>query len=360
MKERITRLIAWVTGLFPVRVFTHFGERNGPVLAAGMSYQALFAVFAAVYVGFSIAGIWLLGQPGAMDSLLAIVNSTIPGLVGDDGVITPDDLAAAGAASAGLLTWTGAIALIGLILTATGWISFARLSVRAVFGLPRETRNPALVMALDILVAIAVGVLLLVASVLSVASTAALDWVFGAIGLATESIGYVVLARVIGLVLVLAINTAVLVMLFRFLSSAAVGWRYLVRGALVGGAGMLVLQLASSLLASGASSNPLLATFAVLIGLLLFFRLLNTVILVAASWIAVGAEDRHEQLAPRASVVSDADDLVAARARVVEARRAYASAPLLRRRGAARRVRQAEDRLVDLVVDDTGTLAGVS
>jgi len=366
MKKRIADLVAWAMALRPVRVWNHFGERNGQVLAAGMSYQALFAVFAGVYVGFSIAGIWLIGQRETFESLLAVVNTTIPGLIGDDGVIQPSDVAAASAASAGFLTWTGIIALIGLIMTATGWISFARLSVRVVFGLKKETRNFAILLALDLLVALALGVLLIVAAVLSVVSTAALDSVFGLFGVSTAGLGYTLLARGLGLLIVLVINTATLVLMFRFLSRATVGWRALLGGSVLGGVGLLVLQLGSSLLVGGAASNPLLASFAVLIGLLLFFRLTNMVILVAASWIAVGAADREK------STVPDSDELegsgeslerderfAAACARVVDARHAHAHSSPVRRLAASRRLRSAERELADLVVANPDTLSGV-
>ena len=41
----------------------------------------------------------------------------------------------------------------------------------------------------------------------------------------------------------------------------------------------------------GDPRNPLLATFAVFIGLLLWFRLVGIITLVAAAWIAVAAQD---------------------------------------------------------------------
>ena len=57
-----------------------------------------------------------------------------------------------------------------------------------------------------------------------------------------------------------------------------------------------MLQLLGGLVITGAGNNPLLATFAVFIALLLWFRLTGIVILVAASWIAVEAFDAHESL----------------------------------------------------------------
>ena len=85
-------------------------------------------------------------------------------------------------------------------------------------------------------------------------------------------------------------------MLFRFLSGAAMPWRRMWVGSLLGSAALTVLQLLGGAVLSVREHNPLLATFAVFIGLLLWFRLTSIVILVAASWIAVEASDAHETL----------------------------------------------------------------
>ncbi len=340
----------WVKALFPVRVWMHLLDRNGMLLAAGMSYQALFAVFAAVYVGFSIAGIWLSGNPNTLASLVTIVNTAIPGLFGDNGVVHIDDLLAASAAGRGILTATGVIALGGLVWTAIGWITFSRMSVRAVFGLEKDRRNFFLLKARDLLVALIFGAMLVVAATLSVVSTAALDWTFEQFGVSTAGPGYTLLARGFGVLLIFVINTVVLAALFRFLSRATIQWRRLAGGSVLGGVAMLVLQLGSSLLAGGATRNPLLATFAVFIGLLLFFRLSSIITLTAASWIAVGAMDREEPLvrvsreegerqreeAERAAL------LLAAEVRVREARNDLESSSWLLRLSAASRVKRAE------------------
>ena len=67
-------------------------------------------------------------------------------------------------------------------------------------------------------------------------------------------------------------------------------WRRIWPGALIGGLGISILQLGAGLLLSYTPSNPLLATFAIFIGLLLWFRLIGIVMLVAAAWIAVAAQ----------------------------------------------------------------------
>ncbi len=362
MRQRAKDLIEWGRGLFPVRVWLHFLDQNGLILAAGMSYQALFAVFAAVYVGFSMAGIWLVNRTETLRSLIDIVNTTIPGLIGDDGILTVDQILAAGSLGTGFLTWTGVIALGGLVWTAIGWITFSRMAVRAVFGLPKDKRNYFLMKARDFLMALLFGALLLVAAALSVASTEALDWVFRLFGVSTASPGYALLARGSGFLIVLVINTLVLAALFRFLSRSAIPWRRVWGGSLLGGTALLVLQLGSSLLIGGATRNPLLATFAVFIGLLLFFRLTSIVTLAAAAWIAVGALDREEPLVrvskqelERQRLEREHAALVgAAQVRVRDARKDYESARWYQRFAAAGRLRAAESELAELAEETPG------
>lgn len=356
MRQRAKAFWDWVRSLFPVRVWLHFLDQNGLILAAGMSYQALFAVFAATYVGFSIAGIWLVGQPETLQSLLEILGTTIPGLFGEQGMLRGDDLVTAGPS---ILSVTGIIAAGGLVWTAIGWMTFSRMSVRQVFGLPKDRRNYFLMKARDLLVALVLGAFLIVAAALSVASTEALDVVFSWFGVSTASLWYTVGVRGSGLVVVMAINTLVLVATFRFLSRAQIRWRRLWGGSHLGALGLLILQLAGSLLAGGVTRNPLLATFAVFIGLLLFFRLTSIVTLVAAAWIAVGASDRGEPMiqlnpleAARQQELAEFEALLtAARIRVRDARREAADAPWYRRIPARARLRAVQRELNELEGD---------
>jgi membrane protein len=59
---------------------------------------------------------------------------------------------------------------------------------------------------------------------------------------------------------------------------------------------MVLLQVGAGFLVVYSPTNPLLGTFAVLIGFLLWFRLIGIVILVSAAWIAVAAGDRDVPL----------------------------------------------------------------
>ena len=57
LRQQAERVTGGVMATFPVRVWRHFLIHNGFVLAAGVSYQALFTIFAALYLGFAVVGI---------------------------------------------------------------------------------------------------------------------------------------------------------------------------------------------------------------------------------------------------------------------------------------------------------------
>lgn len=344
-------LIGIVTALRPVRVYRHFIERSGPIMAGGMSYQAIFAVFAAVWVGFSIAGIFLVNSPELTEQLYAIINQSVPGLIGTGGVIDPNTLS-----FSSTFEWTGAIALIGLLLTALGWLSTTALAIRNIFGMRRQTLFFLLLKARELGLGLVFGLALLLSAVVSLASTTALNAIFSFAGISPDSPWYQAAARGVGIVLVLLIDTATLAALFRVLSRVRIPVRRLLAGALLGGVALGVMKVLGGALLGGATRNPLLAAFAVIIGLLIWFNLVSTVILLAASWIAVGLHDADIEprslgaghLAAEQARQKAQEERERAEAELSSARGSYIARPWFMRRHAARRVRAAVKALKDL------------
>lgn len=282
----VNKIIAWVNGLRPVRVFTHFGVSGGGILAGGMSYQSLFAVFAAIWVGFSIAGLWLGDHPELLNELYALINQSIPNLIGPDGVIQPSTLD-----SATVLSWTGAIALVGLLFTVLGWMSTTARAVRTIFRMPHLTTFFLWIKLRELGLGLFFGILLVLSAVISLASTAALSSLFGLLGIPQDSFWFNAAARGVGLTIVLILDTLTLALLFRVLSELYIPFGRLITGSLLGAGALGVIKILGSALLGGAGANPLLAAFAVIVGLLIWFNLVSTVILLAASWIAVGMSD---------------------------------------------------------------------
>ena len=351
--ERATALTRRTLGLFPVRVWRHFLQHNGFLLAAGVSYQALFAIFAAIYLAFAIAGLWLGGSEEAVNGLIDIINNYIPNLILDEGgVFTPAQVQEIASNTSGFLGITGLIALGTVIWTAIGWVTFSRRAVRDIFGLEPDRRSYLLLKARDLLAALIFGVALIVGSALSSASAAVLSWVLSLLGWDAGSEGLNISIR-IGTVLVsFVLLTGALAAMVRFLTGTSLHWGTIWPGALLGGAAMTVLQFGVGFLLSYTPSNPLLATFAIFVGLLLWFRVNGVVMLVAASWIAVAAQDRDLPLLlpteAERRVAEHATLLSAARIRLRDARAARDEAPWYRTWAAGHAVREAEDEVARL------------
>ena len=350
--ERASALTQRTLGLFPVRVWRHFLQHNGFLLAAGVSYQALFAIFAAIYLAFAIAGLWLGGSEDAVNGLIAMINSYIPNLIQPEGgVITPEQVQEIASSTTGVLSITGLIALGTVIWTAIGWVTFSRRATRDIFGLPPDRRSYVILKARDLLAAVIFGASLVAGSILSSASAAVLSWLLGLLGWDSGSNG-VILIRIGAVIVSFALMSGALAAMVRFLTGTSLHWGTIWPGALLGGGAMTILQFGAGFLLSYTPSNPLLATFAIFIGLLLWFRINGVVMLVASSWIAVAAQDRDQPLLEQTEAERRVAEyqalLTAARIRVRDARAARLYAPWYRAWAAGRALRDAEDELHDL------------
>ena len=350
--ERATAITRRTLAWFPIRVWRHFLRHNGFLLAAAISYQSLFAIFAVLYTAFAIVGVWLGGSQPAIDALISIVNSYIPGIIGEapgQGLVTRADVAAIAQQSASVLAITGAVAFLVALWTAIGFVTFTRRAVRDIFGLRFDSRNYVLLKARDFVAAALFGLALVLGAALSWIAGGAVELIFDLLGLEGSSGWVWIVSRIASILVAFALNTAALAGLIRFLTGTSLQWRLILPGAALGGGAMIVLQFGAGLLLYYSPSNPLLATFSVVIGFLLWFRLVGIVILVAASWVALTATDADVPI-----IEQSEDDrrraeyqalLLAAQVRLRDARDARAHAAWWQAWTARADVRRAEDEL---------------
>ena len=108
----VARLIAFALRLRIVRALLHYQDNRGPMLADSVTYRALFSLFAAVFLGFSVAALWLVANPEAFDALITMLDRLIPGLIG---AVDPAELL-----QPMEFTVAGIIALVGLVGAALG------------------------------------------------------------------------------------------------------------------------------------------------------------------------------------------------------------------------------------------------
>lgn len=278
----------WLRKWRPFRAFFHFTDVGGNVLAGGMSYQALFAVFAALWVGFGVLGVWLRGRADLLNSLVAQINLFVPGLLGEDGLVSVSTLL-----NERTVDWTNFVAGVALLWVTVAWFTGTRRSIRIIFGLDvREYRNAVLLKLRDFVLALLFSLALLVSAALTLFSSHFSDWLLQSVGFDESSwlLGsFGVAARY---ALLYGFDVLVLLGIHYFLAEIRIPRRRLLAGCALGGAALLGLKVLGTTLLGGVSSNPLLASFTVLIGVLVWFNLICRTLLLTASWIATGVNQR--------------------------------------------------------------------
>ncbi len=284
----LSRVIAWALARRPVRAFLVYSGARGPMLADSVTYRTLFSLFAGILLGFSVAALWLAGNPDAWQALIRALDAAIPGIgdVIDFDKVTPLSFGIAGIVSA-----------VGLIGSAIGAIGSLRNALRSIAGLATDDVLWIWVLLRNLVLAIALGVGLVAAAAATFLATAGLtlitDW------LGVDRGGAEVLTWLVSVLVVFALDTVVVAAAVRFLSGVRARPRTLWAGALLGGLGLTVLQQLSGLFVGGASANPLLGTFAALVALLLWLNLSSQVILIAGAYVVVGAEEDEDRVHAR-------------------------------------------------------------
>ena len=277
---------AWLQRQHPWRTFSHFTNVGGGVLTAGMSYQALFAVFAGLWVGFGVFGIVLRGRTELIASLTEQIDLLVPGLVGEHGIVSISTLLAARA-----LDVTSIAAGAALLWVAIAWFTGTRRAIRIIFGLDvKQYRNALLLKLRDFALAIGFAIAILLSAALTVLSSTLMQTVYAWMGVDPDSWFLGGLGTFARYAAMYVFDVMILIAIHRYLAEVRVPWKHLLLGCALGGLGLLGIKVLGTALLGGATSNPLLASFAVLIGLLLWFNFLCRTLLLTASWIATGLD----------------------------------------------------------------------
>ena len=283
------RLWNWVLASHPYRVWLTFRDAGGNLLAAGMSYQLLFAVFAGVWVLFAVANNLFTNRPTLRDAVINIINSQVPGLIDENGPIYPEMLEQHTS-----MTISAIIALIATLFTAVTWLAYARVAMRRIFNLPAITKVPFVFLkSHDLLIAVVYGILLIATGIASVIMTRTIDSITTLFGLTDTDPRTVEILRAVGVVVVFSMDTIMLALFIRIMSGLLIPWRNMLVGSVIGGVALGLFKIAATLYIGEASNNPLLASVALFIGLLVWFNLSSRVILLSAAWIATGLQQKN-------------------------------------------------------------------
>ncbi len=265
------------------RTLDRYNTRSGAVLAGGVAYAALFSVFGALVAGFSIFGLLLGNNETLFNQVVKATAEALPGLLkidGNDGAIDPQSLV-----NPNLFSVAGLVAFLTALFAGLGWVDALRASVRAMFDLPDDTRSVAIKKGLDVVWLASLGLTLLASAIVSLGLGSVAGLVLDALGL--QGTVSRVLLRVLGFAVVVAVDMVVLLIVYRWLAELKLPLVRL-RGALLfGGVGLALLtQFSGLLVGSAGSRNPLLATGALLVTLLVLFNFISRLMLYLAAWIA--------------------------------------------------------------------------
>lgn len=279
-------VFARLMALFPVRVISHYMFHGGPLMAAGMAYQLLFASTALLVIGFSVLGMFLGTDSPLQQSLVQSISRAIPGLldVGDgNGGVIPLSMLRNTAPFTLASTVAGAV----LLFTAWRWVAGTRLAMRRMFELPPAPGLPIASVPRDLAWLVVIGALLLASAAASIFASGAVravmrgledagwiryhDWLDGgAQGLLTFGVG-------------LGVDLLMSLALVRGVSRLKLHRKALGTTLLVGALGAQLLRYAGGEIIARSTDNPYLFSFAVIVGVLLWFNLYGQVLLFAAA-----------------------------------------------------------------------------
>lgn len=279
---RVAALVEWAKHTRLARALGRYGQARGSLLAGGITYVAIFSVSAALAIGYTIF-MWLLGGDEELrESVVQAINDALPGIIdtgdGAGGLLTPEQLVIDQA-----INLASIIAAAVLLWSAMSIMNSLKLALRAMFGIatPKESFPVAKVRDLVGFVALALAVLL--TAVLGIAVGTAGQWVMELIGITGALAAWTL--RILGLLVALLVDTAMVALLIRGLAGARVPRRDLLLGALIAGVAAGALRLLGTSVV-GAVDDPLLASAAAIVTLLLWINLLAQMILIVGAWMA--------------------------------------------------------------------------
>ncbi|MEW2356863.1 YhjD/YihY/BrkB family envelope integrity protein [Spirillospora sp. NPDC029432] len=259
-----------------VRAFERYQDRRGDRLAAALTSYGFLSFFPLLALTYALLG-YLVGVSDlARTYFVDAVYSLLPGMAQQ---LEVEEIVKSKTAA-------GVVGLAGLLVTGLGFVQVLRESLRDIWGKePQPGANFFVRRSWDLGVLALLGVLLIlgmaVTTITNQASHTVLTWLGW-----DEVAGAGTALRLLSFAMAIASNTVIFLVLFSRLSGTRAPWRSIYRGALAGALGFEVLKQAATLLLGHTTSNPVYASFAVLVGLMIWINVVSRFLLLVAAWTA--------------------------------------------------------------------------
>lgn len=263
-----------------MRAKHRYDTRRGVRQAGAVTYFAFLSLFPLIALGFAVLGYVIEWFPEADDDIQRGIADALPGLVGSDpGQINVDQIAAAKAG-------VGLLGLAGMFWVGTAWVDALREALRTMWLQEPDGGGNLLVRKLhDVVVLVALGLSLAASVALSSTVTSATGVAVDVLHVSDdESVKW--LLRGVAAAMAACSSAALVAVMFWRLSGVRIPRRRLLQGALLGGVAFECLKIFATYLVGHTMENPVYATFAVAVGLLVWINLVSRVTLLAAAWTA--------------------------------------------------------------------------
>lgn len=276
-----------------LRAFNLFFFHYGTVMAAGAAYMLFFSVAALLWAGFSVAGMVVGNNSEYQTLIIEAVDSALPGVIGDTGLISQEQALALFDTSG--LNLSLGIAVGVALFTSLSWLHGLRSGIRSIWERPLMAESVVFVKLKDFSMLILLGVVALSSAVLGFFfSTGFIRDGLALVGWELDGVAGT-LAQLASFFISFVLDMMIAVILMRLASRLVMPVSALWQSALIAGVGASLLRLGSTTLLSNFvdSPNPVLQSFGTVLGVFFYFFVFSLVYLFAASWGAVVAAERQ-------------------------------------------------------------------
>jgi membrane protein len=258
------------------RAYERYEEQHGDRLAAALTFYAFLAFFPLTALAFALVGYAVAVNPHARDWVTEAIRDILPGLADR---LPVDQIAQAKIGA-------GVIGLVGLLWGGLGWIGALRESLRTIWRVdPTGGGNFAVKKVWDLVVLLLLGLSLIASVVVSSFATSTTQVLLSWLGMADVP-GAGAMVRLLSITVALAADMVIFFVMFSRLSGTRASWRWLLKGTLFGAVGLEALKLLGTYLVAHTTHNPVYASFAVIIGVLVWINLASRFMLFTAAWTA--------------------------------------------------------------------------
>ncbi len=253
-------------------------RNNGNQYAAAITFFSFLALFPLLLLAVSITGFVLHAHPAAEQNLFTHITDNFPGGFGDT-------LSSALRTAIDQRASLGLIGLVGVLLTALGWIANLRAAIDGVWG-----RTPAKVgfvkgKVSNLLVLAGLGLGIVVSLALTVVGTAVTDQILDALGLDSLP-GFRYLVAVLGIALAVGGDMIIFWWLLIRLPQAEVARTLAIKGALLTAVGYEALKILGTYTIALAAQSKTAGPFVGIIAILIWMQLVARWVLFSCAWIA--------------------------------------------------------------------------